>query len=126
MISHILFYFFFFNSCICLVPLQILVNTIDPTYLSLNVLTAAVVILILARKSLLFREEVTIANCSLITFQVFYLLKASEVSSHAHQFAKEIALASCMALRQHLKTLKSHGMNKIGLRVSMDTDRVTF
>uniref|UniRef100_A0A670IYP5 Zinc finger FYVE domain-containing protein n=1 Tax=Podarcis muralis TaxID=64176 RepID=A0A670IYP5_PODMU len=58
--------------------------------------------------------------------EVFYLLKASEVSSHAHQFAKEIALASCMALRQHLKTLKSHGMNKIGLRVSMDTDRVEY
>ncbi|XP_033020288.1 zinc finger FYVE domain-containing protein 16 isoform X3 [Lacerta agilis] len=58
--------------------------------------------------------------------EVFYLLKASEVFSPAHQFAKEIALASCMALRQHLKTLKSHGMNKIGLRVSMDTDRVEY
>nr|XP_034955780.1 zinc finger FYVE domain-containing protein 16 isoform X1 [Zootoca vivipara] len=58
--------------------------------------------------------------------EVFYLLKASDVFSHAQQFAKEIALASCMALRQHLKTLKSHGMNKIGLRVSMDTDRVEY
>ncbi|XP_061477572.1 zinc finger FYVE domain-containing protein 16-like isoform X2 [Rhineura floridana] len=58
--------------------------------------------------------------------EVFYLLKASESYSHAHQFAKEIALASCTALRQHLKTLKSNGMNKIGLRVSMDNDRVEY
>nr|XP_020645902.1 zinc finger FYVE domain-containing protein 16 isoform X1 [Pogona vitticeps]XP_020645903.1 zinc finger FYVE domain-containing protein 16 isoform X1 [Pogona vitticeps] len=58
--------------------------------------------------------------------EVFYLLKTSELSSHAHQFAKEIALASCTAFRPHLKTLKSNGMNKIGLRVSMDTDMVEY
>ncbi|KAJ7335819.1 hypothetical protein JRQ81_013760 [Phrynocephalus forsythii] len=58
--------------------------------------------------------------------EVFYLLKTSELSGHAHQFAKEIALASCTAFRPHLKTLKSNGMNKIGLRVSMDTDMVSF
>ncbi|XP_042305559.1 zinc finger FYVE domain-containing protein 16 [Sceloporus undulatus] len=58
--------------------------------------------------------------------EVFYLLKANDLYSHAHQFAKEIALASCTALRQHLKTLKSSGMNKIGLRVSMDTDMVEY
>ncbi|XP_062985742.1 zinc finger FYVE domain-containing protein 16 [Elgaria multicarinata webbii] len=58
--------------------------------------------------------------------EVFYLLKANELYSHAHQFAKEIAVASCTALRQHLKTLKSNGMNKIGLRVSMDTDMVEY
>nr|XP_060617692.1 zinc finger FYVE domain-containing protein 16 isoform X1 [Anolis sagrei ordinatus]XP_060617693.1 zinc finger FYVE domain-containing protein 16 isoform X1 [Anolis sagrei ordinatus] len=58
--------------------------------------------------------------------EVFYLLKANESWNHAHQFAKEIALASCTALRQHLKTLKSNRMNKIGLRVSMDTDMVEY
>ncbi|XP_053149340.1 zinc finger FYVE domain-containing protein 16 isoform X2 [Hemicordylus capensis] len=59
--------------------------------------------------------------------EVFYFLKPGDVYSHPpYQFAKEIALASCAALRQHLKTLKSNGMNKIGLRVSMDTDMVEY
>nr|XP_056703946.1 zinc finger FYVE domain-containing protein 16 [Euleptes europaea] len=59
--------------------------------------------------------------------EVFYLLKASELSNHPpYQFAKEIALACCAALRHHLRTLKNNGMNKIGLRVSMDTDMVEY
>ncbi|XP_054843026.1 zinc finger FYVE domain-containing protein 16 [Eublepharis macularius] len=58
--------------------------------------------------------------------EVFYLVKTGELNSHPHQFAKEIALACCAALCHHLKTLKSNGMNKIGLRVSMDTDMVEY
>ncbi|KAF7250448.1 Zinc finger FYVE domain-containing protein 16 [Varanus komodoensis] len=58
--------------------------------------------------------------------EVFYLLKASKLYSQTHQLAKEIALASCNALHWHLKTLKSNGMNKIGIRVSMDTDKVEY
>ncbi|XP_077203586.1 zinc finger FYVE domain-containing protein 16 isoform X2 [Paroedura picta] len=59
--------------------------------------------------------------------EVFYLIKASELCSHPpYQFAKEIALACCAALCQHLKTLKNNGMNKIGLRVTMDTDMVEY
>ncbi|XP_048359419.1 zinc finger FYVE domain-containing protein 16 [Sphaerodactylus townsendi] len=59
--------------------------------------------------------------------EVFYLIKAGELSNHPpYQFAKEIALACCAALRPHLRTLKNNGMNKIGLRVSMDTDMVEY
>ncbi|XP_066472325.1 zinc finger FYVE domain-containing protein 16 isoform X2 [Tiliqua scincoides] len=59
--------------------------------------------------------------------EVFYLLKAIDLYIQPpYPFAKEIALASCAALRKHLKTLKSNGMNKIGLRVSMDTDMVEY
>lgn len=66
------------------------------------------------------------ADFCLITFQVFYLVKASELGIHPpYQFAKEIASACCAALCHHLKTLKNNGMNKIGLRVTMDTDMVT-
>ncbi|KAG8598475.1 hypothetical protein GDO81_002624, partial [Engystomops pustulosus] len=60
--------------------------------------------------------------------EVFYLLRDREpASAVAHlQFAKEIATACGAALCPHLKTLKNSGMNKIGLRVSMDIDMVTF
>ncbi|XP_044131964.1 zinc finger FYVE domain-containing protein 16 isoform X2 [Bufo gargarizans] len=60
--------------------------------------------------------------------EVFYLLRDREpVSATAHlQFAKEIATACGAALCPHLKTLKSSGMNKIGLRVSMDIDMVEY
>ncbi|KAM6475251.1 zinc finger FYVE domain-containing protein 16 [Liasis olivaceus] len=58
--------------------------------------------------------------------EVFYLSKASELYNSVHQLAKEIALASYTALGQHLKTLKNNGMNKIGLRVSMDADMVEY
>ncbi|ELW70014.1 Zinc finger FYVE domain-containing protein 16 [Tupaia chinensis] len=46
--------------------------------------------------------------------------------SARYQFAKEIAMACSAALCPHLKMLKNNGMNKIGLRVSIDTDRVEF
>ncbi|XP_063151552.1 zinc finger FYVE domain-containing protein 16 isoform X2 [Candoia aspera] len=58
--------------------------------------------------------------------EVFYLSNASELYNSVHQLAKEIALASYTALGQHLKTLKNNGMNKIGLRVSMDADMVEY
>lgn len=59
---------------------------------------------------------------------MFYLLRDREpVSAMAHlQFAKEIATACGAALCPHLKTLKNSGMNKIGLRVSMDVDMVSL
>ncbi|XP_022360459.1 zinc finger FYVE domain-containing protein 16 [Enhydra lutris kenyoni] len=60
--------------------------------------------------------------------EVFYFLKDQNVSVSAtrYQFAKEIAMACSAALCPHLKTLKRDGMNKIGLRVSIDTDMVEF
>ncbi|XP_066459041.1 zinc finger FYVE domain-containing protein 16 isoform X2 [Eleutherodactylus coqui] len=60
--------------------------------------------------------------------EVFYLLRDREPSNAtAHlQFAKEIATACGAALCPHLKTLKNSGMNKIGLRVSMDIDMVEY
>ncbi|XP_045753360.1 zinc finger FYVE domain-containing protein 16 isoform X3 [Mirounga angustirostris] len=60
--------------------------------------------------------------------EVFYFLKNQDLSVSAtrYQFAKEIAMACSAALCPHLKTLKSNGMNKIGLRVSIDTDMVEF
>ncbi|XP_013918771.1 PREDICTED: zinc finger FYVE domain-containing protein 16-like [Thamnophis sirtalis] len=58
--------------------------------------------------------------------EVFYLSKVSELHNSVHQLAKEIALASYIALGKHLKTLKNNGMNKIGLRVSMDVDMVEY
>uniref|UniRef100_A0A8D0L1T6 Zinc finger FYVE domain-containing protein n=1 Tax=Sphenodon punctatus TaxID=8508 RepID=A0A8D0L1T6_SPHPU len=58
---------------------------------------------------------------------VFYLLKDQELSSQTYyHFAKEIAVACSAALCPHLKTLKKNAMNKIGLRVSIDTDMVEY
>lgn len=69
---------------------------------------------------------ILIMTCFLITFQVFYFLKDQDLSISAtrYQFAKEIAMACSAALCPHLQTLKTNGMNKIGLRVSIDTDMV--
>ncbi|XP_075036210.1 zinc finger FYVE domain-containing protein 16 isoform X2 [Mixophyes fleayi] len=60
--------------------------------------------------------------------EVFYLLRDREpASAMAHfQFAKEMATACGAALCPHIKTLKNSGMNKIGLRVSMDIDMVEY
>lgn len=59
--------------------------------------------------------------------QVYYFVKDHELSGAVpHQFAKEIAVACSTALCPHLKTLKNNGMNKIGLRVSIDSDMVSF
>uniref|UniRef100_A0A2K5QKX2 Zinc finger FYVE domain-containing protein n=1 Tax=Cebus imitator TaxID=2715852 RepID=A0A2K5QKX2_CEBIM len=71
-----------------------------------------------------FESDEKIVKCS----EVFYFLKDQDLSilSTSYQFAKEIAMACSAALCPHLKTLKSNGMNKIGLRVSIDTDMVEF
>lgn len=59
--------------------------------------------------------------------QVYYFVKDHELpGAIAHQFAKEIATACSTALCPHLKTLKNNGMNKIGLRVSIDSDMVEY
>lgn len=59
--------------------------------------------------------------------QVYYFVKDQELSGAVlHQFAKDIAIACSKALCPHLKTLKNNGMNKIGLRVSIDSDMVSF
>uniref|UniRef100_A0A096N6B5 Zinc finger FYVE domain-containing protein n=1 Tax=Papio anubis TaxID=9555 RepID=A0A096N6B5_PAPAN len=67
-----------------------------------------------------FETDEKIVKCT----EVFYFLKDQDLSilSTCYQFAKEIAMACSAALCPHLKTLKSNGMNKIGLRVSTDTD----
>lgn len=70
-----------------------------------------------------FETEEKLMKCT----EVFYILKDHEISSAMpYQFAKEIAVASSAALCPHLKTLKNNGMNKIGLRVSIDTDMVEY
>lgn len=71
-----------------------------------------------------FETDEKIVKCT----EVFYFLKEQDLSilSTCYQFAKEIAMACSAALCPHLKTLKSNGMNKIGLRVSTDTDMVEF
>ncbi|KAM7149463.1 zinc finger FYVE domain-containing protein 16 isoform 1-T2 [Molossus nigricans] len=71
-----------------------------------------------------FETDEKIVKCT----EVFYFLKDQDLSISAtrYQFAKEIAMACSAALCPHLKTLKSNGMNKIGLRVSIDADMVEF
>uniref|UniRef100_A0A8C6RK08 Zinc finger FYVE domain-containing protein n=1 Tax=Nannospalax galili TaxID=1026970 RepID=A0A8C6RK08_NANGA len=71
-----------------------------------------------------FETDEKIIKCT----EVFYFLKDQDLSilSTGYQFAKEIAMACSAALCPHLKTLKSNRMNKIGLRVSIDTDMVEF
>ncbi|ERE81688.1 zinc finger FYVE domain-containing protein 16 [Cricetulus griseus] len=71
-----------------------------------------------------FETEEKTVKCT----EVFYFLKDQDVSvlSTNYQFVKEIAMACCAALCPHLRTLKSSRMNRIGLRVSIDTDMVEF
>ncbi|XP_015674042.1 zinc finger FYVE domain-containing protein 16 [Protobothrops mucrosquamatus] len=69
-----------------------------------------------------FEVDEKLVKCT----EVFYLSNVSELHNSVHQLAKEIALASYIALGKHLKTLKNNGMNKIGLRVSMDADMVEY
>lgn len=71
-----------------------------------------------------FETDEKIVKCT----EVFYFLKDQDLSvlSTHYQFAKEIAMACSAALCPHLKTLKRNRMNKIGLRVSIDTDVVEF
>ncbi|XP_012622250.1 zinc finger FYVE domain-containing protein 16 [Microcebus murinus] len=71
-----------------------------------------------------FETDEKIVKCT----EVFYFPKDQDLSilPTCYQFAKEIAMACSAALCPHLKTLKSNGMNKIGLRVSIDTDTVEF
>ncbi|XP_068032630.1 zinc finger FYVE domain-containing protein 16 isoform X1 [Anomalospiza imberbis] len=59
--------------------------------------------------------------------EVYYFAKDHELSRAVpYQFAREIAIACSTALCPHLKTLKNNRMNKIGLRVSIDSDVVEF
>ncbi|XP_035165980.1 zinc finger FYVE domain-containing protein 16 isoform X2 [Oxyura jamaicensis] len=70
-----------------------------------------------------FEREGKVLKCT----EVYYFLKDYELSSPVPlQFAKEIAIACSTALCPHLKTLKNNGMNKIGLRVSVDSDMVEY
>uniref|UniRef100_A0A8C3CKL3 Zinc finger FYVE domain-containing protein n=1 Tax=Cairina moschata TaxID=8855 RepID=A0A8C3CKL3_CAIMO len=70
-----------------------------------------------------FEREGKVLKCT----EVYYFVKDHELSSPVPlQFAKEIAIACSAALCPHLKTLKNNGMNKIGLRVSVDSDMVEY
>ncbi|XP_053331323.1 zinc finger FYVE domain-containing protein 16 [Spea bombifrons] len=71
-----------------------------------------------------FEAHDKIVKCT----EVFYLLRDREPSSAValSQFAKEIATACGAALCPHIMTLKNSGMNKIGLRVTMDIDMVEY
>uniref|UniRef100_A0A8C3KW22 Zinc finger FYVE domain-containing protein n=1 Tax=Chrysolophus pictus TaxID=9089 RepID=A0A8C3KW22_CHRPC len=70
-----------------------------------------------------FERKGKVLKCT----EVYYFLKDHELPSPVHlQFAKDIATACSTALCPHLKTLKKNGMNKIGLRVSIDSDMVEY
>uniref|UniRef100_G1N4C5 Zinc finger FYVE domain-containing protein n=1 Tax=Meleagris gallopavo TaxID=9103 RepID=G1N4C5_MELGA len=70
-----------------------------------------------------FERKGKVLKCT----EVHYFLKDHELPSPVHlQFAKDIAAACSTALCPHLKTLKKNGMNKIGLRVSVDSDMVEY
>lgn len=70
-----------------------------------------------------FERKGKVLKCT----EVYYFLKDHELPSPVHlQFAKDIAAACSAALCPHLKTLKKNGMNKIGLRVSVDSDMVEY
>ncbi|XP_054143570.1 zinc finger FYVE domain-containing protein 16 isoform X1 [Melozone crissalis] len=70
-----------------------------------------------------FEREGKVMKCT----EVYHFAKDREPSSAVpHQFAREIAIACSTALSPHLKTLKNDGMNKIGLRVSLDPDMVEY
>ncbi|XP_054507602.2 zinc finger FYVE domain-containing protein 16 [Agelaius phoeniceus] len=70
-----------------------------------------------------FEREGKVMKCT----EVYYFAKDHELSSAIpHRFAREIAIACSTALCPHLKTLKNNGMNKIGLRVSIDSDMVEY
>ncbi|NXC21233.1 ZFY16 protein, partial [Corythaeola cristata] len=70
-----------------------------------------------------FEREGKVMKCN----EVHYFLKDHELDSPVpHQFAEEIAIAFSTALCPYLKTLKTNGMNKIGLRVSIDSDMVEY
>ncbi|XP_069848889.1 zinc finger FYVE domain-containing protein 16-like isoform X1 [Dipodomys merriami] len=68
-----------------------------------------------------FETDEKILKCT----EVIYFPKDQDLST-CYQFAKEIAMACSAALCPHLKTLKGNRMNKIALRVSIDTDMVEF
>ncbi|XP_010166804.1 zinc finger FYVE domain-containing protein 16 [Antrostomus carolinensis] len=70
-----------------------------------------------------FERDGKVMKCT----EVYHFLKERELSSPAHhQFAIEIAAACSTALCPHLKTLKNNGINKMGLRVSIDSDTVEY
>ncbi|XP_074936003.1 zinc finger FYVE domain-containing protein 16 [Phalacrocorax aristotelis] len=70
-----------------------------------------------------FEREGKVMKCT----EVYYFLKDHELPSPVpHQFAKEIATACSTALCPYLKTLKNNGMNKIGLRIFIDSDMVEY
>ncbi|XP_035246923.1 zinc finger FYVE domain-containing protein 16 isoform X2 [Anguilla anguilla] len=63
--------------------------------------------------------------------EVFYLPKTPDCSlapflPSRSSFPREIAMASCAALCPHLGVLKASGRNRLGLRVSTDTDMVEY
>ncbi|NXK00363.1 ZFY16 protein, partial [Corythaixoides concolor] len=70
-----------------------------------------------------FEREGKVMKCN----EVYCFLKDHEPDSPVpHQFAEEIATACSTALCPYLKTLKTNRMNKIGLRVSIDSDMVEY
>ncbi|XP_043920161.1 zinc finger FYVE domain-containing protein 16 isoform X2 [Protopterus annectens] len=74
-----------------------------------------------------FETDGKLVRCT----EIFYLPKeqgahGSSISATCLQFAKEIATACSAGLCPHLRTLKTRGMNKLGLRVSTNADIVEY
>ncbi|XP_055487168.1 zinc finger FYVE domain-containing protein 16-like isoform X2 [Leucoraja erinacea] len=74
-----------------------------------------------------FETDGIIVKCT----EVFYLQRNHDPQSPTIpavqiQLSKEIATACCAALCPHLKGLKEIGINKLSLRVSLETDKVEY
>eukprot|EP00062_Callorhinchus_milii_P014418 gi/632963585/ref/XP_007897967.1/ PREDICTED: zinc finger FYVE domain-containing protein 16 isoform X2 [Callorhinchus milii] len=74
-----------------------------------------------------FEADGIVVRCT----EVFFLQRNHDplnpnIPPAQNQLTKEIATACCAALCPHLKVLKEIGINKLSLRVSLDTDKVEY
>uniref|UniRef100_UPI00398E6B3C zinc finger FYVE domain-containing protein 16 isoform X2 n=1 Tax=Pristiophorus japonicus TaxID=55135 RepID=UPI00398E6B3C len=74
-----------------------------------------------------FEMDGIVVKCT----EAFYLQRNHDplsptIPAAQSQLTKEIATACCAALCPHLKALKEIGINKLSLRVSLETDKVEY
>ncbi|XP_062924633.1 zinc finger FYVE domain-containing protein 16-like isoform X1 [Mobula hypostoma] len=74
-----------------------------------------------------FENDGVVVKCT----EVFYLQRnpdphSTTIPAAQSHLSKEIAAACCAALCPHLRGLKEIGINKLSLRVSLETDKVEY
>ncbi|XP_072923516.1 zinc finger FYVE domain-containing protein 16 isoform X2 [Hemitrygon akajei] len=74
-----------------------------------------------------FENDGVVVKCT----EVFYLQRnpdphSTTIPAAQSHLSKEIAAACCAALCSHLRGLKEIGINKLSLRVSLETDKVEY